>query len=1299
VKARSNTLWALALAVLALGLTAASASAEAVLELQLNRAPAPSVPVTHSDERLAYEATVSNIASKTPAVGDALKCLGTPAEGRLWFGENPDPSFSYRWLRNGAPIPGEEGSWPSAPAVPTYTLTAADEGKSIQCEVIATNDADGAGTTYEPISAVQITKPVVVLPIPVPPPTGPSGAYLSGNAAEKGDRLNCEAPGDWTGDSITWTLQWLRNGEPAPHAPLETTATTSKYELQEADVNPPASFQCEAIAKDATGSEVVTGSGSFLRRTEPNPPPPYRSPIPRIGSLEPPAEIVFANGSEGPVTVEVELPAGTEAIQAGTESGDSDWNCAKAPPSPTQPSTISCSREDGLQPGDSFDKIFFVAQVLGSAPDDITTKACASGGGALNVPCDEDTVSDIAPAVPFGFEAFETSVLDEAGADFNQAGGHPFEAGAHFAFTEHVRAQPTVESGYRAANGSVREIRTEVPPGFVGNPEALGDGELCPSPEDVVALPTSCPAASAVGGISFKTETGEYEIQPIYAIEPERGTPAQFAFGVGILKPGFVFTLTPELRPNDNYAITLVTSPGSKTPELYEATVTLCNRGAKIEVFSTGESFETKFKRCWKASDPQALERPFLTLPTRCGDPASSTTRILADTWEDPGNYAEAENTLDAPTGCEALVFEPELKARPTTNLADSPSGLNVDLEIPQNEDPEGTATSHLKKAVVTLPEGLVVNPSSANGLDACTSAQIGLGTNNPPSCPNASKIGTVEAETPILDHPLPGSLYLAAPHDNPFNSLLALYLVIDDPEAGIVVKLPGLVEANAATGRLTTTFDQNPQAPISAVHLKVRGGALAPLRTPALCGKQTTTSELTPWSAPQSGPPVIAKDSFTIAKGAGGSACASTLPNAPSFEAGSSSPLAGTYAPFVTKLRREDGTQQFSSVTVSPPPGLVAKLAGVPYCPEAALAAAATKSGRSEQASPTCPAASQVGTVLAGAGAGPSPYYATGKAYLTGPYKGAPLSFAFITPAVAGPFDLGTIVVRAAVAVDPETAKVTVTSDPLPTILQGIPLDVRSVAVSLDRPSFALNPTSCDPMAVSGQLFSTTGSAAALSNRFQVAECSRLGFGPKLAINLKGATKRSGHPALTATLNYPKGAYANIASASVALPHSEFLEQAHIKTICTRVQFAADACPAGAIYGKATATTPLLDEPLTGPVYLRSSSNPLPDLVVDLRGQLHVALVGRIDSVNGGIRTSFDSVPDAPVSKFTLEMRGGKKGLLVNSRDICKGQNKAAATFTAQNGKALVAKPVLKAQCPKARKGKKAKGKQDSRR
>jgi hypothetical protein len=412
-------------------------------------------------------------------------------------------------------------------------------------------------------------------------------------------------------------------------------------------------------------------------------------------------------------------------------------------------------------------------------------------------------------------------------------------------------------------------------------------------------------------------------------------------------------------------------------------------------------------------------------------------------------------------------------------------------------------------------------------------------------------------------------------------------------------------------------------------------------------------------------------------------------------MSAGTTSSAADQSSPFVLRLNRADGEQELSSLEVTLPKGLAAKFVGVPYCGDAALAAAASRSGKAEQANPSCPA-SRIGSVTVGAGPGTNPFHTQGTAYLSGPYKGAPMSVAVITPAVAGPFDLGTVVVRNALYVDPETAQGRVVSDPFPKIIDGVPLKLRSIDVNLDRPSFTLNPTNCSPLSIDATLTSTDGATAKPTNAFQASGCDKLGFKPDLKLSLKGGTARSDHPALKAVLNYPKGNYANIAKAVVSLPHSEFLAQNHIKTICTRVQFAADTCPAGSIYGFVSATTPLLDKPLEGPLYLRSSSHPLPDLVAALHGQIDVDLVGRIDSKNGGIRTTFDAVPDAPVSKFVLTMQGGKKGLLENSKNLCNSVNRADVKFTAQNGMTLNSKPVLTNGCKKKHgKGKKhSKGK-----
>ena len=674
MKTRVNFASALIAAALLAGIMTSPASAEPVLGLQLTRAAAPAVPVTHSDERLAYELTAENTASPNPSLGTELTCRATPVDGSEWFG-SPMPTFEVEWLRNGVLIPGTRGPAAATPNGNTYTVVAEDEGKTLQCVVIGTNDADGAGTTYAPISAATVSRPpTVVEPVPaIMPPSGTSRPIFGAAVpAQEGKVLACEVPTEWSGTGITWGFQILRNGEPIPGA------TNANYTVTSADISPPSELQCEAIAKNAGGEAV---SISQPARTEPGPAPPYTSPAPFEILL--PA-VAFNNKSEGKVMVEVELPPGTQALRILGSEDNKVWDCAKTPPTSAQPSTATCSREDSLNPGNAYPPILLVAQVLQGAADTLVTKATASGGGALTSASAEDTVSGILPAVPFGFADFKTEVLDQLGNEFKQAGGHPFSAGANLALTEHMKAERNAEAGFRAANGFARVIKTETPPGFVGNPEAVE--EKCPTIANVIELPSACPAASVVGGITLDTGVGPFTNQPIYEIEPERGTPAQFAFGVAQLAPGFAYTLTPELRPQDGYAISLVTAPVQKTPELFGAKATLCGFGAKVQVNS---AHEAKFAGCKKPLDGGAFEKPFLSLPTRCGDTASSTTRILADSWEEPGNFSEAKYTLPAPEGCNALQFEPSLKARPTTNNADSPTGLEVDLTSPKTKIPK----------------------------------------------------------------------------------------------------------------------------------------------------------------------------------------------------------------------------------------------------------------------------------------------------------------------------------------------------------------------------------------------------------------------------------------------------------------------------------------------------------------------------------------------------------------------------------------------------------------------------------
>ena len=899
-----------------------------------------------------------------------------------------------------------------------------------------------------------------------------------------------------------------------------------------------------------------------------------------------------------------------------------------------------------------------------------------------------------------GLQGFDGSTTLQNGDPATQAGSHPFTAQTSYFFTT-----VNTPGGREWGSGTLKDSFVELPAGFVANPQSY------PTCTDVELVgnggSATCSQSSQVGTLILRTAGGPVgtainQVGALYNMERPDGTPG--VLGANIASN--LVHLVAHIRNGSDYGVTISNQNASQTVNIIGVTVTAWGTPAS-------PSFDSQRK---PAGGPSSAPlKPFVTLPTSCVGPVE--TRLHVTTWEGEeanASFLSHDNTTPTPnpigaTGCASLEFTPSLEARPTTNVADSASGLDVNLHIPQSsfDNPNTTVQANLKDTTVSLPEGLTVNPSAANGLSACSPSQVGLTsatgvapityTEAGAQCPNAAKVGSAEIISPLVDHPVQGGVYLATPHENPFGSLLALYLVAADPEIGLKLKLAGEVTPNPVTGQLTATFEENPQLPFEDLELRFFGGAGGALRTPATCGTYTTTSSLTPWSAPDSGPPASLSDAWAIERGPGGS-CASSvaqLPNSASFDAGTITPIAGAKSPLVVNLRREDGTQQFSSLTLSPPQGLVGKLAGIPYCSEGALAAAAAKSGRAEEANPSCSQASYVGSVNASAGAGPAPYNAPGKAYLTGPYKGAPLSLAIVTPATAGPFDLGTIVIRTALFVDSKTAQITAVSDPIPTILQGIPLDVRSVQVKMDRPDFTLNPTSCDPSTFGGQLMSTLGQTAPLQSRFQVGECGRLGFKPQLKLALKGGTKRSGHPALTATLQVPAGS-ANLASISVALPHSEFLDQSHIGTVCTRVQFAADACPADSVYGTATVTTPLLDYPLTGNVYLRSSNNPLPDLVPDLRGPafqpIKLESAGRVDSVKGGIRNTFEFIPDAPFTKLTLQMQGGKKGLLENSTDLCKKAKKATVKYSAHNGATLEAHPVLRAECKGKKKPKKSK-------
>lgn len=901
----------------------------------------------------------------------------------------------------------------------------------------------------------------------------------------------------------------------------------------------------------------------------------------------------------------------------------------------------------------------------------------------------------------FGLKNLSFSFEEEDGAAAALAGTHPYASTTELA----VNSKPD-PAQTEVPEDQLKDLSVELPPGLVGNPTAV---PACPSADfvNIVAGATSCADETAVGTVAVRValpnnEPTVFDVS-VYNLLPSPGAAAKFGFVV----LGQLVTINIRVAPEQPYGL-IASLDNIPQPIRFF--------GSKVKIWGNPASstHDGERGRCLGIGGTCPVNlppKPFLTLPRSCSSVLPVT--FSADSWQDPGVWLRYPIDNLNPMGtCSGLGFSPVVTAEPTTRSTRSPSGLNFHLDIddPGLTDADGTAESDIEKAVVRLPEGVTLNPSAAGGLASCSQVDLAreTATSDPGAgCSEASKVGEVEVETPLLEGKLlKGSIFIATQGENPFGSLLAIYMVIKEPSLGIVVKLPGRVASDPKTGQLVTTFGEAPyeipQFPFSHFRFHFREGPRAPLVTPPRCGNYQTTAEFTPWASGVATHTAVA--SFVVDRGIDGGPCSQgELPFHPGFLAGTTNNSAGAYSPYYMRITRTDGDQELTRFDSVLPPGVVGKLAGLTRCPEAAIAAVKAKSGRDEFASPSCPASSLIGRTLAGAGVGSSLTYVPGTLYLAGPFAGNPLSIVAVTPAVAGPFDLGTVVVREGLRLNSETPKVEVDgagADPIPHILKGIPLRLRDLRVFVDRPEFTLNSTSCNPTATIAQLFGSAVdlfSAAddapfSLSSRYQAADCAGLGFKPGLSLRLKGATRRGGNPALTAVLT-PRPGDANLGSATVILPHSAFLDQGHIRTVCTRVQFKAGAgngakCPVGSVYGRARAITPLLDEPLEGPVILRSNGGErtLPDLVVALHGLIDVNVVGYVDSVRARIRARFQSPPDAPVSKFILKMNGGRKSLIENSRNICKSSNRAIAVLVGQNGRRYRQAPQIKMKCGKTR-------------
>ena len=865
-----------------------------------------------------------------------------------------------------------------------------------------------------------------------------------------------------------------------------------------------------------------------------------------------------------------------------------------------------------------------------------------------------DAQSSLAPVTSVG-------TVDEFGIERLQATLTSPQAGAHADFNTNVEFNHYEVKGEEEASAAAEEVTITLPPGLLGNPAAV---PTC-SMGDFSSF-GKCPYASQVGVMKVRVglPLNSFVLEPVFNIGLPH--PEQEIARLGVVAHSFPVFIDVKLRTAGDYGVTATIHDPPGLGVLIRARTTLWGdpSGAQHdnERFLPSEAYApTPHPSGISAAD----RKGFMSNPTAC---QAGSVEVSATSYQLPGQVFSAAAPLAPIVGCTGLPFAPSFSADPTSHVAGAVTGLRTKLLIPQHLGPEEPTTAPMREARVTLPEGMQVAAGAANWIGTCSEEQVGYHKEVDTACPDNAKLGTAAIISPALSVPIEGTIYQRSPEPG---HQLGLWLTADT--LGLHVKLPGELEPDKQTGRLTAVFRDLPQVPVEEIDLDVWGGPRAPLQNPDHCGSFTTDFSFSPHSDDSA---VTGQSQMQITEG-----CNQGF--SPVLKAGVAEPTAGKFSPFVFDLTRPDGDQALRGFELKLPDGELAKLKGVPLC------------GDADASAGTCPQGTRIGSLQATTGPGPEPFTLPepGKPqpqiYLAGPFKEAPFSIVSEVPAQAGPFDLGTLAVRSGLDVEPESGRAVVKADPLPQFFEGIGIAYRHLHAVIDRPEFNLNPTDCQEMAVTADVTSTQGAVAHPQARFQVDGCKALKFKPKLSLKLQGGTRRASYPALTAVLKARKGD-ANIASTSVALPHSEFLAQEHIGTICTRVQFAADNCPKGSVYGKAKAVTPLLDNALSGPVYLRSSNHPLPDLVAKLGGQLEIDLVGRIDSKNGGIRTTFEAVPDAPVTKFVLQMRGGKKGLLTNSTDICRGSHKATVRMKAQNGRVADLRPTLVSSgCGKKKLGK----------
>ena len=1030
------------------------------------------------------------------------------------------------------------------------------------------------------------------------------------------------------------------------------------------------------------------------------------------------------NGFTDPVTIVDRLPAGVVPLHVYGEGGGSTsigingvkelMHCGFVS------QTVTCSYAGPLLAYERF-MVAISVQVAEGAGTGVSEVGVSGGGAAPGdlapAPATWQHALALGGSAPaFGVENYELTPEEEGGAPDTQAGSHPFQLTSTLAFNtkaatvfnyEHDAFLPEVQPVELS-----RDLKFKLPAGLVGNPVPLPKCSLSLFLQ-AASVAARCPNDTVVGvaspivtNVSIAPYVPLAQAYPLYSIEPAVGEPARFGFdtpvGPVVLDTSVltgeeynVVVSVPDIPDNIGFIGTQATFWGVPGDARHDT-----SRGTCLDEYEGGVLSMAKWEfGCEVQTKPQ----PFVIMPSSCISPLQ--TSVEGDPWSEPGHFivpkqytfSNSEGEPVTQDGCNRLSFEPSISVAPNSPNASTPTGLTVGVHVDQEAslNPTGLAESSVRDTTVALPAGVALNPAGADGLSACTLSEIALNSPAEQVCPESAKIGTVEVTTPLLANPLKGSAYLATQDANPFGSLIAIYLVVYDPVSGVRVKLAGEVKSQEGTGQLISTFSETPQVPFENLKIEFFGGSRAPLGTPALCGSYTTTASITPWSSSQASE--IASPPFQITSGPNGSPCSNPLPFAPSLTGGSLNLQAGAFTPFTMTMSREDGNQNLDAIQLKMPPGLAGTLSHVKLCGEAQADAG------------TCGPESLIGHTTVSVGLGSTPYTVTGgEVFITGPYNGAPYGLSIVNPAVAGPFNLGKVIVRARIEIDPITAALTITSDPtgpyaIPQYIDGIPLQIKHVNVSIDQSDFTFNPTSCAPMSINGSLTSSQGTITALHVPFQVTNCASLSFKPALAVTVPSKKSRADGVSFHVKLSYPKAAFGtqtNIHSVKVSLPKQLPSELRTLQQACpdsTFNQNPAD-CSSNSRVGTAKATTPLLPVPLNGPAYFVSHGGAkFPELVIVLSGygttvQLHAETFINKKSITS---STFHTIPDVPVGTFELTLPQGKYSALAAPGNLCKNTLNMPTSFVAQNGATIKQNtPIKITGCPPHKKHKTTKPK-----